>query len=97
MWNLLAKLNPFQRTTNVPDETTPETPVTPSKKYQLTRTDAPALLKAWGLGAALAVVTFTGGFLMTSVEWGALAAFAAMAIPPAITAVKRFLSNFQDD
>lgn len=76
----------------MPDEVKPDT----GRKYQLTKEDAPNMLKAWGLGAALAVVTFTGGFLMTSIEWGALAAFAAMAIPPAITAVQKFLSKFNE-
>lgn len=66
-----------------------------SKKFSLNKADAPAILKSWGLGAALSVVVFTGTFLLGEIDWGPLAAFVTMAVPPAVTTVSRWLTELR--
>jgi len=78
-------------------ETPTPTPNPTPRKFKLTREDAGPIAKAWAVGAALAVVIYTGQFLTTQIDWGTLAAIAAMVIPPAITTVQRWLTHLQGE
>lgn len=90
MFDLLKRLNPFNK-----KEVVAVTDPVP-QKYKLTKANAAPIAKAYGYGAAGAVGAFTVAFAMTSIEWGALAAFVGAVVPAAWMKFQSWLKTKAD-
>lgn len=88
MIDLLKKLNPFNKKE--------VSVVTENQKFKLNKANAVPIAKAYGYGAAGALGAFTVAFAMTSIEWGALAAFVGAVVPAAWMKAQAWLKAKSD-